>query len=96
MFSIGRNNDQLRLKFLGGPGPLNIMSLPKSIKIGYARYFDLIHTPELLRAHSAQLFDWISEGKLKILVGGEYRLDAAKAHADMESRKTTGKQVLVP
>jgi len=82
---------------LGGPGPLDIMKLPKSIKIGYARYFDLIHTPELLRAHSAQLFDWISEGKLKILVGGEYRLaDAAKAHADMESRKTTGKLVLVP
>ena len=81
---------------LGGPGPFDIMSLPKSIKIGYARYFDLIHTPELLRAHSAQLFDWISEGKLKILVGGEYRLDAAKAHADMESRKTIGKQVLVP
>jgi len=53
--------------------------------------------PELLRAHSAQLFDWISEGKLKILVGGEYRLaDAAKAHADMESRKTAGKLVLVP
>ena len=82
---------------LGGPGPFDIMSLPKSIKIGYARYFDLIHTPELLRAHSAQLFDWISDGKLKILVGGEYRLaDAAKAHADMESRKTTGKLVLVP
>ena len=43
---------------LGGPGPLDIMSLPKSIKIGYAVFFDHIHTPELLRAHSAQLFDW--------------------------------------
>jgi len=73
------------------------MSLPKSIKIGYARYFDLIHTPELLRAHSARLFDWIAEGKLKVRIGGEYRLaDAAKAHADMESRKTIGKLVLVP
>ena len=82
---------------LGGPGPLDIMSLPKSIKIGYGRYFDLIHTPELLRAHSAQLFDWIAEGKLKVRIGGEYRLaDAAKAHADMESRKTTGKLLLVP
>jgi len=97
MFSIGRNNDQLRLKFLGGPGPLNIMSLPKSIKIGYAIFFDHIHTPELLRARSAQLFDWIAAGTLKLQVGGEYRLaDAAKAHADMESRKTTGKLLLVP
>jgi NADPH:quinone reductase len=82
---------------LGGPGPLNIMSLPKSIKIGYATFFDHIHTPELLRARSAQLFDWITEGKLRVRIGGEYPLaDAARAHADMESRKTTGKLLLVP
>ena len=82
---------------LGGPGPLDIMSLPKSIKIGYAVFFDHIPTPELLHAHSAQLFDWIAEGKLKVRIGGEYRLaDAAKAHADMESRRTTGKLLLVP
>ena len=82
---------------LGGPGPIDIMSLPKSIKIGYAVFFDHIHTPELLRAHSAQLFDWIAEEKLKVWIGGEYRLaDVAKAHADMESRRTTGKLLLVP
>ena len=82
---------------LGGPGPLNIMSLPKSIKIGYAIFFDHIHTPELLRARSAQLFDWITEGKLRVRIGGEYALaDAARAHADMESRKTMGKLLLVP
>jgi NADPH2:quinone reductase len=73
------------------------MSLPKSIKIGYGIFFDHIHTPELLRARSARLFDWITEGKLRVLIGGEYLLtDAAKAHADMESRKTTGKLLLVP
>ena len=82
---------------LGGPGPLDIMSLRKSIKIGYGVFFDHIHTPELLRAHSAQLFDWIAEGKLKVRIGGEYRLaDVAKAHADMESRRTAGKLLLVP
>ena len=82
---------------LGGPGPLNIMQLPKSIKIGYAVFRDHIRTPEMFRARSAQLFDWIAKGKLKIRIGGEYRLaDAAKAHADMESRKTTGKLLLVP
>ena len=82
---------------LGGPGTLDIMSLPKSIKIGYGVFSDHIHTPELLRAHSAQLFGWIAAGTLKLHVGGEYRLaDAAKAHADMESRKTTGKLLLVP
>ena len=82
---------------LGGPGPLNIMSLPKSIKIGYAIFLDHIHTPELLRTRSAQLFDWITEGKLRVRIGGEYPLaNAARAHADMESRKTTGKLLLVP
>jgi NADPH:quinone reductase len=82
---------------LGGPGPVDIMSLPKSIKLGYAVFFDHIHTHELLRARSARLFNWIIEGKLKIHIGGEYPLgDAAKAHADMESRATTGKLVLIP
>jgi NADPH2:quinone reductase len=82
---------------LGGPGPLDIMSLPKSIKLGYAVFIDHIHTPELLRARTARLFDWIAEGKLSIRIGGVYSLaDAAQAHADMESRTTTGKLLLIP
>jgi NADPH2:quinone reductase len=82
---------------LGGPGPLDIMSLPKSIKIGYAVFFDHIPTPKLLRARSARLFEWIIEGKLKVRIGGEYPLaEAPRAHADMESRTTTGKLLLVP
>lgn len=82
---------------LGGPGPLDLMSLPKSIKIGYATFFDHIATPDLLRARSARLFDWVSEGKLAIRIGGEYPLgDAAQAHRDMESRTTTGKLLLIP
>ena len=82
---------------LGGPGPLDIMRLPKSIKIGYAAFFDHIHTPALFRARTAQLFDWITERKLEIRSGGEYPLaEAAQAHADMESRRTTGKLLLVP
>ncbi|KQV26940.1 alcohol dehydrogenase [Rhizobium sp. Root1203] len=82
---------------LGGPGPLDIMSLPKSIKLGYATFFDHIHTPELLRARSRQLFDWIADGTLTVNIGGIYPLaEAAKAHADMESRATTGKLLLIP
>lgn len=82
---------------LGGPGSLDIMSLPRSIKIGYGVFSDHIHTPELLRKHSKRLFDWVADGKLKIRIGGEYALkDAAEAHAGMESRKTSGKLLLVP
>jgi len=81
---------------LGGPGPIDIMNLPRSIKLGYAVFFDHIHTPELLRARAARLFNWISEGKLKVHVGGEYLLaDAAKAHIDLQSRGTTGKLLLL-
>jgi Zinc-binding dehydrogenase len=82
---------------LGGPGPLDLMSLPKSIKIGYATFFDHIHTPALLRGHAAQLFDWIGTGELKVRIGGVYPLhEAARAQADMESRATTGKLLLIP
>lgn len=82
---------------LGGPGPLDIMSLPKSIKLGYAVFFDHIHTPQLLRARAAQLFAWLADGKLKLHIGGVYPLaEAARAHADMASRATTGKLLLIP
>jgi NADPH2:quinone reductase len=82
---------------LGGPGPIDIMSLPRSIKIGYAVFGDHIATPALLRAHTTRLFDWIAAGKLKVQIFGEYPLaDAAQAHADMENRKSVGKLLLVP
>ncbi|WP_109484100.1 quinone oxidoreductase [Paraburkholderia sp. C35] len=82
---------------LGAAGPLDILSLPNSIKIGYASFTDHIHTPALLRARAKQLFDWIVEGVLDVKIGGVYPLaDAARAHADMESRRTVGKLLLIP
>jgi NADPH2:quinone reductase len=82
---------------LGGPGPIDIMSLPKSIKIGYAVFSDHIATPALFRERSQRLFDWIAAGELKISIGETYALaDAPRAHADMQSRATTGKLLLIP
>lgn len=82
---------------LGGPGPIDIMSLPKSIKLGYAVFSDHIRTPDILRERTAQLFQWIMEGTLRVEIGGVYPLaDAARAHADMESRRSTGKLLLIP
>lgn len=82
---------------LGGPGAIDIMQLPKSIKIGYAVFRHHVPTAQLLRARAARLFDWIIEGKLKTSIGAEYRLaDAASAHVAMESRATTGKLLLIP
>lgn len=82
---------------LGGPGMIDIMSLPKSIKLGYAVFFDHIHTPELLRTRATRLFDWIRDGKLRLAPATEFTLaDAAEAHQAMESRGTTGKLLLLP
>ncbi|WP_099021719.1 quinone oxidoreductase family protein [Mycolicibacterium palauense] len=82
---------------LGGPGPIDIMSLPRSIKIGYAVFSDHIATPAQLRERTEQLFAWIAEGRLEVKIFGEYPLtDTARAHAEMEGRKTVGKLLLVP
>ena len=54
------------------------MNLPKSIKIGYATFFDHIHTPELFRARVHQLFRWIEDGSLKVNIGGTYALANAR------------------
>ncbi len=44
----------------------------------------------------AELFDLVGKGKIKIDVGQSYALEqAAHAHADLESRRTTGSTILV-
>jgi len=51
---------------------------------------------EDLEALAADLFEVVLSGKVKIEVGGTYPLkDAAKAHEDLESRKTTGSLLLL-
>lgn len=82
---------------LGTPGLIDIMSLPRSVKVGYAVFFDHIPTPELLLQRTNRLFEWVRTGALRIRIGREYPLsEAAIAHADMASRRTTGKLLLIP
>jgi NADPH2:quinone reductase len=60
----------------------------------------LIHytgTHEDLLLSSSRLFAAVESGEVKIHVGQTYPLrDAARAHADLEARKTTGSTVLLP
>jgi NADPH2:quinone reductase len=82
---------------LGAPEAIEIMSLPKSIKLGYAVFAHHVRTPELLRSRTARLFEWLLSGQLRVRIGGEYPMaEAARAHADIESRATTGKLLLIP
>ena len=59
--------------------------------------FDFIATREDLLAAAGELFEVVSSGVVKIHINQRYALkDAAQAHIDLESRKTTGSTILVP
>ncbi|RQS07626.1 quinone oxidoreductase [Burkholderia sp. Bp9002] len=50
-----------------------------------------------LEAAAAELFDVILSGKVKTSINQRYPLaEVARAHADLEARKTTGSTILVP
>ena len=54
-------------------------------------------TYEEYAASAAALFDMIASGAVKIHIGQTYALkDAAKAHTDLEARKTSGSSLLLP
>jgi NADPH2:quinone reductase len=56
-----------------------------------------ISTRADLERRAGAVLHWIAAGALDIRVGGRYSLsDAARAHADLEARRTTGKLLLVP
>ncbi|MDQ5841024.1 MAG: quinone oxidoreductase, partial [Chloroflexota bacterium] len=51
---------------------------------------------ELLE-RSRELFAWVASGELSVRVGARYSLeDAQQAHRDLESRRTTGKSLIIP
>ncbi len=50
-----------------------------------------------LARRSDDLFSWITSGRLTVRIGGRYPLaQAARAHADLAARRTTGKLLLLP
>jgi NADPH2:quinone reductase len=59
--------------------------------------FHYIATRAELHRAAKELFDVVASGVVEIVVGQRYALaDAARAHADLEARRTTGSTVLVP
>jgi len=58
---------------------------------------DYVAEPDELRWRSQELFAALIRGTLKLRVEHVYPLEhAARAHADLEARKTTGKLLLIP
>ena len=76
---------------------LGILARKGSLSVTRPTMFDYYATPEERRAGAARLLEMIGSGKLRIDIGQTYPLDeAAQAHRDLESRKTTGATVLLP
>jgi NADPH2:quinone reductase len=53
--------------------------------------------PAELRERAAAVFGWVADGTFKVHVHERYPLaEAARAHEDLKSRRTTGKLLLIP
>ena len=58
---------------------------------------DYIRSRAELEQRARDIFRWVGDGSLKLRIAHTYPLaDAAQAHRDLESRKTTGKLLLIP
>ena len=56
-----------------------------------------IRTRQLLETTAGDLFDMVGSGRVKIVIGQSYPLsEVARAHQDLEGRKTTGSTILLP
>ena len=56
-----------------------------------------VASPERFEPRAAELFAVIASGAVRIEINRRHPLaDAARAHADLEGRRTTGSSVLIP
>ena len=83
-----------------GPIPpfnLSILSQKGSLFATRPTLFTYIASREDLEASAAALFEVVASSKVKIVINQCYALrDAATAHAELESRATTGTSILIP
>ncbi len=83
----------------GPVAPVDTQELSKrgSLFLTRPTLFTYIAKRSDLLATAQELFDVVTSGKVKIEVNQTYALkDAAQAHIDLESRRTTGSTILLP
>ena len=83
----------------GAVGPVDplLLSQKGSLFLTRPSLANYISDPAELAWRSSEIFQWISQGRLHVKIHKEYALaDAAQAHRDLESRKTSGKLLLKP
>lgn len=73
-----------------------LLAMKGSLYLTRPALADYIADPAEKTALANELFDHVASGRIKIEVNQKYELqDAAEAHRDLESRKTTGSSVFV-
>jgi NADPH2:quinone reductase len=79
------------------PFNLAILSQKGSLYVTRPTIFSYIGKRSDLEESAGALFDAVRQGFVKIAINQRYLLaDVAKAHADLEGRRTTGTSVLIP
>ena len=92
----------LMVSFGNASGPvepfgLNELASRGSLFVTRPTLFAYAASRKELEEMSADLFGMVESGKVKIEINQRYSLaDAAQAHAELESRKTTGSSILLP
>ena len=92
----------LMVSFGNASGPvepfgMNELASRGSLYVTRPSLFSYAATRKDLEEMSADLFGMVESGKVKIEINQRYRLaDAAQAHIELESRKTTGSSILLP
>ncbi|GAA3695153.1 quinone oxidoreductase [Arthrobacter ginkgonis] len=79
------------------PFDLQRLNALGSLTVTRPRLAHFLSTPEERSWRAGEIFGLAAKGTLKVRIGARYPLrEAARAHADLESRASTGKLVLVP
>lgn len=92
----------LLVSFGAASGPVKdfdtgILAAKGSLYLTRPTLMTYVASDEALQANTADLFDVVGSGAVKIEVNQTYALaDAVQAHKDLEGRKTTGSTVLLP
>jgi NADPH:quinone reductase len=92
----------LLVNFGNASGPVRnfdtgILSAKGSLYLTRPTLMTYVAGDDALQANTADLFDMVASGKVKIEVNQRYGLaDAAQAHRDLEARRTTGSTILLP
>jgi NADPH2:quinone reductase len=83
----------------GPVAPLDpqVLNAKGSIFLTRPSLFHYTATRDELVKRAGDVLGWIQKGELKLRIGATFSLaEAAKAHRDLEGRKTTGKVLLIP